>query len=234
METLLSRPDPARRGLSLALVLLLHGAALSLLLQAATPAPPAASAALTVVDVPAPPPPAEEGAAPAPLLADIPATVAPPAIEIAEAPPLPAPVPAPLPAPLAAPAAPPASSGAGASSGNGTGSGAASGLGASGSGAAAVAVRARRIAGNIGRRDFPRVRAKDTPASSVTIRLTVGADGRPTACAIVRPSGTPARDATTCRLALERFRYAPARDASGAAVEDVAGWRQDWWPEARE
>ena len=218
-----TNPQPGGRPkLAAFLVLLLHGgAALLLLLPSARPAATGAPPPLLVTDIPAPRP-ADEGqeAPPAVMLADIPATLHPPRIDIM------VPTVAPIPAPAATAPGGPATGGSssGGTAGNGLGAGAGTGQGR-------PATRARRIAGNISRRDFPRVAIKGTPASSVTIRLTVGADGKPTTCAIVRPSGTPVRDATTCRLAMERFRYEPARDSSGRAVEDVAGWRQDWWPD---
>jgi protein TonB len=110
------------------------------------------------------------------------------------------------------------------------GRGIGAGLGAAGAGTGGGGTtRARRIAGNISRRDYPRIHADDRVASSVTLRLHISADGRVQDCDILRPSGNPERDAITCRLAIQRFRYEPARDAAGRAIADVAGWRQDWF-----
>ena len=204
--------------LSLLLVVALHGAALALLLfSPATRAPIAPGLPITTVAIPAPPPPPEEdGAPPAPVLAEIPATLPPPLIRID-----------PAPAP-----SPPAASGTGGPVAGDSGSGGnGAGRQGAGNGAGNLTVRARRIRGELYRRDFPRVKMRETPPSSVTIRLAIGIDGVPKDCAILRPSGDELRDRITCRLALQRFRYAPARDAGGNAVEDVAGWRQDWWQE---
>lgn len=216
--------DRAHRKLSLLLVLLLHAGALLLaLLSPGLLRQPLAPPTLTMIDLPAPPPPvADEGASPpAVVLEDVPVSVPPPPIEITR--PLPAP---PLPT---SSDTPPTGSDLGGPGGLGADEGA--GLGEAGDGPGAIATRARRIAGNITRRDFARVRAKGTAASSVSIRLSINATGRPIDCQVFRPSGDPARDQRTCQLALQRFRYEPARNKLGQPVEDIAGWRQDWWPD---
>jgi protein TonB len=63
----------------------------------------------------------------------------------------------------------------------------------------------------------------------VQAHFEVGVDGRVSDCRVVRSSGNAELDATTCRLIERRFRYAPARDAQGRAVPDVAGWEEEWW-----
>ena len=62
--------------------------------------------------------------------------------------------------------------------------------------------------------------------ATLIVALTVGSDGRVSACRVQQPSGDPDADAITCRLAIERFRFRPARNAAGAAVEAVYGWQQ--------
>ncbi|WP_436827045.1 TonB family protein [Sphingomonas sp. DT-207] len=194
--------------------------------------------ALAVFDV-RPPPPVPE---PVPVPVPVPIAEA----EGAAAPPnrraVPKPVVAPTPAvavrtptaapPVAAQGIAP-SAGAAVAAGPGTGAGGqGAGLGAGGEGAGSgggVAVRARRIRGGINIRDYPR--AAEGMTGSVTVHLDVSAEGLVTGCLVARSSGNAALDATTCRLARTRFRYAPARDRAGRAVPDVAGWRQDWWVE---
>lgn len=56
--------------------------------------------------------------------------------------------------------------------------------------------------------------------------LTVGTDGRASACRIHQPSGDPEADAVTCRLALERFRFAPGKDQDGQPIVADYGWQQ--------
>jgi protein TonB len=62
--------------------------------------------------------------------------------------------------------------------------------------------------------------------TSVTIALTVDVYGNPTACRIHRASPFPQTDQVTCDLAMERFRFCPATDASGNPVIGTYGWQQ--------
>ena len=111
--------------------------------------------------------------------------------------------------------------------GTGTGSGGAgSGIGGGGGGAA----KPVKIAGDINSaRDYP-VASRDLRiGQSVVIYLTVGTDGRPTACRVARPSRDTDADAITCRLAMERFRFRPARNVAGEPVTATYGWHQRWF-----
>lgn len=197
---------------------------------------PAVQEALAVFDVRVPPPPPEPPPAPVPR-SGARGAAAPPARRA-----VPKPVAAPTPVvrvrvPVAAPPVPAEGvaprAGAAETEGLGTGAGGqGAGLGAGGAGSGSgggVAVRARRIRGGINIRDYPR--SAEGATGSVTVHLDVSAQGRVTRCTVARSSGNAALDATTCRLAQARFRYAPARDREGRAVADVAGWRQDWWVE---
>lgn len=112
-----------------------------------------------------------------------------------------------------------------AGTGQGTGAGG-SGSGAGGGGGA----KAVKIAGDIvSARDYPaRTRALRL-GSAVMVALTVGTDGRVSACRIVRASRDPDADRVTCELATARFRFRPARDTNGAPVTSVYGWQQRWF-----
>jgi len=121
--------------------------------------------------------------------------------------------------------------GEGAGPGEGT-SGTGPGQAARGSGRAAIA-RARWKSGTIGRADYPESANRAGAEGRVTAHFDVGEDGRVSGCIVVRSSGNAALDETTCRLIEQRFRYLPARDASGTPIADVAGWQQDWWLERR-
>lgn len=121
------------------------------------------------------------------------------------------------------------SSGANAGAGTGgaqSGDGGGAGGNGAGQGGGGPAVK---IAGTITARDYPREGAAARIGDYVIIAITVGADGRPTACRVHRPSRDPAADALTCRMAMERFRFDPARDGAGRAVESVFGWKQSWF-----
>lgn len=232
-----TRPDPlTKRATHLLVVLGVHAVVFWLLLKPVMHVlvPVDDSPALVMVDIPATPPPVPE-APPEPEGASAPEAPK------AEAKPVAAPKPDIIlpeitlpPVPAAAADGPDLSAGdaehdAGGTSAGGEGIGPGKGGAGTGTGDGGLSQRARRIAGNITRRDFPAVRGEARTPSSVTVRLHIAPDGRVQQCDIVRSSGNPDRDAITCRLAQERFRYEPARDAHGNPAADIAGWRQDWF-----
>jgi protein TonB len=121
-------------------------------------------------------------------------------------------------------------SAAGAGTGAG-GAGTGTGAGGEGSGQGGGApTRAEKIAGDINAaRDYPRESRELRLGKSVTVAITVGTDGVPRACRVVRPSLDAAADRTTCELAMKRFRFRPATNGAGQPVESVYGWQQRWW-----
>ena len=138
-----------------------------------------------------------------------------------------------LPAPRAASTGAANTSGAG-STGKGTGaggpgSGTGSGTGGGGQGGGAV-TKTVKTAGDINSaRDYP-IATRDLRINDyVIVAVTVGLDGRPTGCRVARPSGDAQANAITCQLALTRFRFKPATDASGKPVVSVYGWKQSWF-----
>ena len=117
-------------------------------------------------------------------------------------------------------------SGTGASGpGNGTGSG--TGGNGQGGGAASKAVK---TAGEINSaRDYP-IATRDLRINDfVIVAITVGTDGRPSGCRVSRPSKDAQANSITCQLALKRFRFKPATDASGKPVASIFGWKQSWF-----
>ncbi len=113
----------------------------------------------------------------------------------------------------------------GAAAGAGTGSGAAGN--GDGSGAAQ---RVIKIAGDItAARDYPAAGRADRAGREVVIVLRVDTQGNPVSCRVQQASGNDEADAITCRLAMQRFRFRPARDAQGQAIQAEYGWRQRWW-----
>jgi protein TonB len=127
-------------------------------------------------------------------------------------------------------AAPMAGPGSGA---GGRGDGLGAGRGGDGTGGGGGGSRARLLSGAISDRDYPAAAARAAIGGTVMVRFTVGTDGRARECGVMRSSGNADLDAATCHLIQRRFRYAPARDAAGRAVESQQGWRQDWWLEPR-
>lgn len=230
------QPLRTRRAFALALVLGAHALAFWFLLRPSLITLAAEEVAMIVVAVEAPPPsvpeaPAEpEGqSAPEAPKADARPVAAPPP-EVVVPPPEPTPMP-PAPATGADSVSGSANLDRGGTAAGGQGTGAGLGQSGAGTGGGGI-VRARRIAGEIQRADYPRARAANEVGGSVTAHFEVGADGRARNCRVVRSSGNAQRDDITCQLIERRFRYAPARDANGKAVADVAGWRQDWWPDS--
>lgn len=140
---------------------------------------------------------------------------------------------------IAAPIAPPiAASGnsvsAGAvDAGQGTGAGGTGqglGAGGQGNGSGAGGSKVTKVSGDIvSARDYPQATRALRLGNSVTVSLTVGADGKAKDCRIVRASRDPEADRITCRLAMDRFRFNPARDTAGRPIEAIYGWQQRWF-----
>lgn len=116
--------------------------------------------------------------------------------------------------------------------GLGTGSGRGGGGQGDGRGNGGAVSQAVKVAGDIANvRDYPvPPGGRDARiGTSVTIALTVGVDGLPKACRIVRPGPFPDTNQRTCELAMQRFRFRPATNADGDAVQSVYGWKQDFF-----
>jgi len=115
----------------------------------------------------------------------------------------------------------------------GTGPGSGSGGAGTGSGEGAGGGRAAstvKIAGEINSaKDYPRASRDLRIDASVTIDISVDAQGRASACRVVQASPDPAADQVTCQLALRRFRFRPALDGSGRPAPSVYRWRQRWF-----
>lgn len=118
---------------------------------------------------------------------------------------------------------------AGAGTGGGA-SGLGTGGGGNGEGWGAGGSRAVKIAGDItATRDYP-ARTRDARiGTQVVVVLTVGTDGRVHGCRIHQPSPDAEADGTTCRLAVQRFRFRPATDRAGNPIASEFGWRQRWF-----
>lgn len=86
----------------------------------------------------------------------------------------------------------------------------------------------RQIAGRIKDSDYPRAAWEAGIGGTVYTRFTVGTTGRVTSCTVTRSSGDAEIDTTTCRIILQRFRYAPSRDARGRAIPDTVEGEHVW------
>lgn len=183
----------------------------------ATPPQPALVAVpLTEPSPPPPPPPveAEQGAA------------APPSRGESDAP-SPPPPPAPLARPTPAEVSVDPGSGQAAGAGMAAGSGAGQGGEGSGRGAGAGGIGTGsgritppvRIAGALTNADYRRARPPRGAFGTVFVSYRVRSDGTVGDCKVIRSSGFEVFDSATCRLIRERFRFRPARDADGQAID---------------
>jgi protein TonB len=232
-----SRYAPSRRPRwgTLLLVVLLHLAVLAGLSRVFAPAYTARlierATSLATVTVTTPPEPEPEPATDAEPDAGSVGAEAPEAVAREVAAPE-APLPRPSPAPRAASTGADNVGGAG-EQGAGTGAGGqGTGPGGGGSGRGTGARPLELLSGRIDdARDYPtppggrRIRR----GHDVVIELTVGTDGRVSACRITDPSPDPEADAITCRLATERFVFRPRLDAAGEPVVGTYRWRQRWF-----
>ena len=115
----------------------------------------------------------------------------------------------------------------------GTGAGQGSGIGGNGAGAASIQP-AVRVAGALGDRDYPRDFAAQGAGGTVAIAFRVRTDGRVDGCHILSTSGFGALDSLTCSLVERRFRYDPARDASGHNMESTLRTTFTWGTRGRD
>lgn len=119
-----------------------------------------------------------------------------------------------------------AAAGGSGTGGGGSGTGPGSGGSGNGSGGLYAVSKPVKIAGELTEADYPKQGRAARLGTMVIIVLTVGEDGRASACRVHRPSGDPAADAITCRLAVERFRFRPAENQRGAPIAAEYGWQQ--------
>jgi protein TonB len=113
----------------------------------------------------------------------------------------------------------------------GAGSGTGAGSGGSGPGGG-LASKPVHVSGRIDNaRDFP-VPPGGREArigKAVILALTIDPEGRAVSCRIYRSSGLPDTDAATCRLAMERLRFRPAKNAAGEPVSAIFYWQQKFF-----
>jgi periplasmic protein TonB len=118
-------------------------------------------------------------------------------------------------------------------SGSGTGAGgpgSGTGSGAGGTGQGGGASPLVKTAGEINAaRDFPKRTRSLRAGQAVTVEMTVGTDGRASACRVVKPSPDPEADRIVCELAEKRFRFRPKTDGAGNPVSAKYRWQQRWW-----
>lgn len=224
--------DNRNRAIGLIGAVVLHAAIIGILVLLGTGQLPVPGSRDTLVAVtlnapPPPPPPdrAKEGAA-APTSRgqkDAPSPPKPPR-----------PLPSPTPAEVSMDDGAAQSAGAGAAAGSGGGQGGqgtGSGAGGSGTGTGSGTVTPpRRIAGALTNADYRRARAPAGAFGTVAVEFRVRADGNVDSCRVLRSSNYSMFDEATCRLIQQRFRYQPARDGQGRAVDWTIRTDYTWAP----
>ncbi|HEY0312812.1 MAG TPA: energy transducer TonB [Allosphingosinicella sp.] len=97
----------------------------------------------------------------------------------------------------------------------------------------AVRIEPARAKANLGTyvsdADYPSDAIRREEQGATRFKLAVGPDGRVSSCTVTASSGSAALDMATCRLMKSRARFAPARDTSGNPTTDMVSssilWR---------
>jgi protein TonB len=84
------------------------------------------------------------------------------------------------------------------------------------------------LAGYVSDADYPSDAIRREEQGTTRFRLAVGPDGRVSDCMVTGSSGSAALDLATCRLMKSRARFAPARDSTGNAVADAVSSAINW------
>ena len=116
---------------------------------------------------------------------------------------------------------------------SGVGNGTGAGTGGNGPGAGSGdgdggGTDAEWTGGKIKNGDYPKALREANISGTTETVIAVGANGRPTACRVTRTSGSRELDSTTCQLILQRFKFKPARNAAGQAIDSRIEYDQEW------
>jgi protein TonB len=183
---------------------------------------------LSTFDIaPPPPPPAESKPAGAAAPPSRGATRAPSPLKAEH------PLPKPTPVPPAPDVGSQSASGAGTAAGTGAGRGGegnGTGAGGQGNGSGSAATPPVHVAGALTDADYRRSGLPRGAAGTVTIGFRVRSDGGVDRCRVVRSSGYAEIDRATCRLVEQRFRFRPARDVAGRAIDFMVNTDFTWRP----
>lgn len=76
--------------------------------------------------------------------------------------------------------------------------------------------------------DYPLDAIRREVEGTVGFRLQIDAEGRVVGCTVIQSSKDESLDEATCRIAMSRAAFEPARDASGRAVPDYNTSRIRW------
>jgi protein TonB len=89
------------------------------------------------------------------------------------------------------------------------------------------------LASYVSNDDYPASAQRDGQQGTTRFKLVVDANGRVSSCAVTQSSGSAALDAATCKLMRQRARFNPAHDDLGRATPDQVASAIRWvLPEA--
>jgi protein TonB len=87
---------------------------------------------------------------------------------------------------------------------------------------------AQMVRGSVTVDDYPRS-ARREPGGTTRLHFDVGANGRVGRCLVTASSGSSLLDAQSCRI-VSRWRFRPARDASGRPAPETLAAAFTWTP----
>lgn len=76
--------------------------------------------------------------------------------------------------------------------------------------------------------DYPPNAARNEEQGTTRFRLVVGPDGKVKECSVTSSSGSSALDSTTCKLMKQRARFTPARDSNDRPTGDTVASAIRW------
>jgi protein TonB len=76
--------------------------------------------------------------------------------------------------------------------------------------------------------DYPQSAIRNEEQGTTAVRLSVGTDGRVSACSVTSSSGSTALDNATCNIIRRRARYTPAQDQAGSPIAGSDTARIRW------
>lgn len=84
------------------------------------------------------------------------------------------------------------------------------------------------LASYVSDEDYPTNAARNEEQGTTRFRLAVGPDGRVKDCTVTSSSGSSALDSTTCRLMRQRARFQPATGSDGKPTSDTVASAIRW------
>jgi protein TonB len=76
--------------------------------------------------------------------------------------------------------------------------------------------------------DYPPSALDREEQGTLSVSLSVGANGRVSGCSVASSSGSKTLDQATCRILTSRAKFTPARDSSGNPTTGTVSQRITW------